>query len=216
MIGSVSSGACCGEFDVTDEPVRGVVLVEGPSDAAAVQTFAGRVGWDLAADGLVVMSAGGVTNFASVMTRLHATDAEVRIAGLYDDAEERHVVHALERAGFGAGLTRPTVEQLGFFVCVADLEDELIRAVGGSGVESVLESQGELRSFRRFQAQPAQRDRPLDQQLRRFMGTRSMRKIRYGRLLVDALDLDRVPLPLRRALEHLRGPGGGRGDRRRP
>jgi hypothetical protein len=37
-------------------------------------------------------------------------------------------------------------------------------------------------------------------QLRRFMGTRSGRKIRYGSLLVDAIDLDRVPQGLYLAL----------------
>jgi hypothetical protein len=35
------------------------------------------------------------------------------------------------------------------------------------------------------------------------MGTRSLRKIRYGSLLVDALDLDRAPPPLTRLIARL-------------
>jgi hypothetical protein len=95
------------------------------------------------------------------------------------------------------------MEALGFYMCVADLEDELIRALGTTCVERVVDSQGELGSFRTLQKQPAQRGRSTDQQLRRFIGTRGGRKIRYARLLVDALDLDRVPRPLDRVLAHV-------------
>jgi hypothetical protein len=95
------------------------------------------------------------------------------------------------------------MESLGFYVCVADLEDELIRALGVGSVERVVEAQGELGSFRTFQRQPAQRGRATDQQLRRFMGTRAGRKIQYARLLVEALDLAQVPRPLDRVLAHV-------------
>jgi hypothetical protein len=88
------------------------------------------------------------------------------------------------------------MEALGFYVCVADLEDELIRALGTTAVQQLVDSQGELGSFQTFQKQPAQRARPLAAQLRRFIGTRSGRKIRYGRLLVEALDPADVPRPL--------------------
>jgi hypothetical protein len=40
------------------------------------------------------------------------------------------------------------MERLGFYVCVNDLEDELIRAVGIAGVEALFDSQGDLRSYR--------------------------------------------------------------------
>jgi hypothetical protein len=46
-------------------------------------------------------------------------------------------------------------------VCVKDLEDELIRALGSAGVEEVLAAQGELETFRNFQNQPAWRGRPV-------------------------------------------------------
>jgi hypothetical protein len=60
-----------------------------------------------------------------------------------------------------------------------------------------------LRSFRTFQKQPAQRERGVDRQLRRFMGTHSGRKAQYARSLVERLDLDRVPRPLDRLLAHV-------------
>jgi len=88
-------------------------------------------------------------------------------------------------------------------VCVADLEDELIRALGPPAVEDVVDSEGDLGSFRTLQRQPAWRERPLEEQLRRFMGSGGRRKIRYARLLVEALDLADMPRPLDMVLAHL-------------
>jgi hypothetical protein len=100
------------------------------------------------------------------------------------------------------------MERLGFYVCDADLEDELIRALGTVAVEQVLDAQGELGSFRTFQKQPAQRGRTTEAQLRRFLGTRSGRKAEYARLLVEALDLERAPRPLNGVLAHVRPQDG--------
>ena len=96
------------------------------------------------------------------------------------------------------------MEQLGFYVCDADLEDELIRSLGADSVERVVEAQGDLFSFRVFQKQPAQRGRTREQHLRRFMGTRAGRKALYATLLVDALAPAQVPGPLDAVLEHVR------------
>jgi hypothetical protein len=95
------------------------------------------------------------------------------------------------------------MERLGFYVCIEDLEAELIRALGADAVEAVLGAHGDLGSFRTFQKQPAWRDRPVEAQLRRFMGSADRRKIRYARLLVEALDLSRVPHPLDGVLAHV-------------
>ena len=61
----------------------------------------------------------------------------------------------------------------------------------------------DLGSFRTLQKQPAWEGRPVEEQLRRFMGSGGSRKIRYARLLVDALDLEMVPRPLDRVLAHV-------------
>jgi len=95
------------------------------------------------------------------------------------------------------------MERVGFFVCIADLEDELIRCLGTAAVEEVIAAQGDLAAYRTFQNQPAWRGRPDQEQLRRFFGTRGGRKIQSAAMLVDALDLSRVPRPLDGVLEHV-------------
>ena len=119
----------------------------------------------------------------------------VRLAGLCDAGEGSDFGRALERAGLGSGLTRSDMEELGFYVCVEDLEDELIRALGPDAAEAVVEAHGDLGSFRTLQKQPAWRGRPADQQLRRFMGSYAG-KITYAPLFVEALVPTRVPRPL--------------------
>ena len=171
---------------------RAVVLVEGESDRIAVETLALRRGRNLAAEGVEVMPIGGAQAIGRFLDRLDG----VRVAGLCDAGEEEDFRRGLERAGLGSELDRTEMERLGFYVCVADLEDELIRTLGASTVESVVAAEGDLRSFRTLQKQPAWQGRPVEEQLRRFMGSGGRRKIRYARLLVEALDLDRVPRPL--------------------
>ena len=60
----------------------------------------------------------------------------------------------------------------------------------------MVEDHGELDSFRVLQQQPAQRGRRTADHLHRFFGAGSGRKVRYGRLLVEALDPGEVPAPL--------------------
>jgi hypothetical protein len=145
---------------------------------------------------------GGATNIRSFLDLFGPQGLDVRLAGLCDAGEEGDFRRGLERAGLGSNLSRADMEALGFYVCVADLEDELLRCLGAACVEQVVEAQGELGSFRTFQEQPAWQGRSSQAQLRRFIGTHSGRKIRYARLLVDALDLTSVPRPLYRILAH--------------
>jgi hypothetical protein len=182
------------------------ILVEGWSDQAALEALARRRDLDLRAEGIGVVPIGGITNVAKFAEALGPRGLGLRLGGLCDAAEEPYLLRCLYRAGLASAsvLTRAEAEKLGFCVCDADLEDELIRALGTTAVERIFATEGELSSFRRFQAQPAQRGRETQAQLRRFIGTRARRKIRYGTLLVDALDLERVPRPLDLVLIHLR------------
>jgi hypothetical protein len=201
-----------------------VVLVEGRSDRAAVEALAARRGRDLRAERIFTVPMGGATNLGHFLDLLGPRGRAVRLAGLCDAAEAPGFRRSLERAGLAAPAVAPAVapadpppavaaagqppalaaggplERLGFFVCVADLEDELIRSLGPARVEQVVAAQGELGPLRTFRQQPAQRERPLEQQLRRFMGTRSGRKIQYARALAEALDPARIPEPLDRLL----------------
>ena len=185
-----------------------VVLVEGMSDQAAVLALAARRGRDLHGEGVFVVPMGGATNVGHFLRLFGPRGFGVRLAGLCDEGEERDFRRGLEQAGLCAGLTRPVPDRaalagLGFFVCVADLEDELIRALGAGRVEQLIEAEGELGPWQTFTRQPAHRNRPREQQLRRFLGTRSGRKIRYGHVLAAALDLTRVPPPLAGLLARL-------------
>jgi hypothetical protein len=182
---------------------RAVILVEGMSDRAALEALAGRRGRDLGTEGISIVQMGGATNIGRFLTQLGPRGPGVRLAGLCDAAEEGYFRRALERAGFGSGLSRADTEALGFYVCTADLEDELIRAVGIASVDQIIEAQGDLRSLRIFQKQPGQQGQSPERQLHRFMGTRSGRKSQYARLLVNALDLARVPRPLDQVLAHV-------------
>src|SRR5262245_19934546 len=133
---------------------RSVILVEGDSDRGALETLAARAGNDLVAEGVEVVPMGGATNVGRFVERFGPSGAGLRLSGLYDVREEPAWVRALERAGLGTGLERADLERLGFFACIEDLEDELIRALGAPAVEGVIEGQGELGVFRTFQRQP--------------------------------------------------------------
>jgi hypothetical protein len=163
--------------DVTVQEHRAVVLVEGTSDKVAIETLAERRGRDLEAEGVTVVPIGGAHAVGRYVERFGGAT----VTGLCDVGEAA----AFERA-------LPD----GFYVCDADLEDELIRALGVDTVLRIVEENDDLRSFRTLQKQSAWRGRPTHDQLRRFMGSGGRRKIRYARFLVEALEPQQVPAPL--------------------
>jgi hypothetical protein len=179
-----------------DAGTRAAVLVEGVSDRLALEALAKRRGRDLAAEGVAIVPIGGAQAIGRFLEAYGHHGLDLELAGLCDAGEERDFGRALERAGFGSDLTRSDLERLGFYVCVEDLEDELIRALGAESVVEVVEAQGDLGPFRTLQKQPEWRARTTEEQLRRFMGSGGRRKIRYARLLVEALDLADMPRPL--------------------
>ncbi|MEU1281273.1 TOPRIM nucleotidyl transferase/hydrolase domain-containing protein [Streptomyces sp. NPDC005805] len=175
-------------------PVRTVVLLEGPSDAAAVDALAGARGRDLAAEGVCVLPMGGAMSVGRFARLLGPAGLGLRLTGLCDERERPYYARALD--GTGAS----------FHVCAADLEDELIRVLGPARVTELIRNEGEVRALETFLRQPAQQGRAPEQQLRRFLGTKKGRKIHYGRVLVEALAPDRVPAPLDALFADLRTP----------
>ncbi|MEU1518388.1 TOPRIM nucleotidyl transferase/hydrolase domain-containing protein [Streptomyces sp. NPDC005811] len=167
--------------------VRVAVLLEGPSDVAAVDALAGRRGRDLAADGVCVLSIGGAMSIGRYARLLGSPGLGLRLAGLCDQAEHPYYTRGFEAAG---------AARQAFFVCTADLEDELIRALGVTRVQELIRAEGDGRALNTFLRQPAQQGRAPQRQLRRFFGTTKGRKIHYGRVLVEALDPHRAPPPL--------------------
>jgi hypothetical protein len=179
---------------------RAVVLVEGISDQIAVETLALRRRRDLAAEGIVVLPVGGAHGVTRYLRLFGPEGTGARLAGLCDAAEEHIVRRGLAAAGLGAAGSRAELERLGFSVCVADLEDELIRAAGIALAAEVLAAHGDLGAFRTIQRQPAWRGKDEAAQLRRFLGAGAQRKLRYARLLTEAIDPDRMPRPLEAVL----------------
>jgi Overcoming lysogenization defect protein-like, TOPRIM domain len=157
--------------------MRAVVLVEGITDRIALEAVAARLGRDLAGESVEIVPIGG----AQAIRRAYAAYQEERVVGLCDAGEERWFRRVLGDATF---------------VCDADLEEELIRALGIVRVEEVVAAQGDLETFRTFQNQPAWRGRRVQAQLRRWLQASDRRGKRYPPLLIAALELHEIPAPL--------------------
>jgi hypothetical protein len=160
-----------------------VVLVEGITDRIALEAVAAKLGRDLAEDGVEIVPIGG----AQAIRRAFAQYEGERVAGLCDAPEERWFRRVLGDATY---------------VCVENLEDELIRALGAARVEEVVNAERDLEMFRNFQNQPAWRGRSTESQLLRWMHNGD-RHHRYPPLLIAALEPDEIPRPLVGVLAHV-------------
>ncbi len=167
-----------------------VVLVEGITDRIAVEAVATKLGRDLAAERVDIVPIGG----AQAIRRAAAEQAGERVVGLCDAPEERWFRRVL-----GAAM----------YVCVENLEDELIRALGAAAVEAVVAAEGDLETFRNFQNQPAWRGRAPESQLLRWMHNGD-RHHRYPPLLIAALKPHEIPRPLRGVLDAVVQPTSAR------
>lgn len=192
-IGATTRATARGLAKVAD--AESIVLVEGISDQLALEAAAAGRGRNLEAERVVVVPIGGAHAISRFLSELGPLGTRVRLAGLCDLREE-----AIFRRGMALGRIGPTrtdLEHLGVYVCVNDLEEELIRAVGAAGAEALFEAQGDLRWFRTFQGQPAWRGRRHDAQIYRFVRSSSRRNLRYAQLLVEvAVARDTLPRPL--------------------
>ncbi len=180
-----------------------IIVVEGISDQMALETLARRQGRDLGDERVAVLPVGGAQAMGAYLRRFGPQGDRRHLAGLCDaDAAE-----LVRRTLWSTGVGRPTaiadMIHFGFHVCVKDLEDELIRAVGIDTVFEILERQGELRSFRTLQKQPEWRGRSTTSQLRRFIAAKSRRSLRYAVLLVEAMDPTAAPDPLEAVLNDI-------------
>ncbi|SFS17672.1 hypothetical protein SAMN04487846_3625 [Microbacterium sp. cf046] len=156
-----------------------VIIVEGESDRVAVETLGARSGLRMPE----VRAVGGSKGARGARESLPGE----RLVGLVDRAEQGDFERFLGTV----------------FVCDPDLEGELVRALTPAGVESLIDGQGELEAFRLLQQQPAQRTRSVEQQLSRFFGGRSGNKLRYARIMAEAVPLERMPPPIAALLASL-------------
>jgi hypothetical protein len=174
-----------------------VVLLEGPSDVAAVRAVAAANGVTGGVHRYRLIDMGGVTNIRRHLEAIRTASMPVRVMGMCDAGEAKFFVRALQAMGDGLH-SESELAPHGFSVCEADLEDELIRALGPERVVSALYRLGLRETLATFQRQPAWRDRPLHEQLHRFAGVASGRKTLLAGVFAEALAPDEAPAPLRR------------------
>lgn len=177
------------------DDARTIVLVEGISDQIAIETLSQRLGRTVAEHRVVVVPIGGAHAFKHFVPRFAGTPG-VRLCGLCDRAESGFYAQALLEHGLIAATGDTDLERAGFYVCDADLEDELIRSIDDADIEAVLAAEGDLGAFSTLQKQPGWRDQPFRAQLHRWLRSGARRNMRYARLLVLEAGLDRMPRPL--------------------
>lgn len=170
-----------------------VIIVEGESDHAAVRTLADRLGRNLDAEGVSLISLEGAGSFGTFFALLGPAGLDIPVVGICDADHESTWRGSLA----AAGLSVPDATAMGaagFFVCRADLEDEFFSALGVAGVEAALRAAGDGAAYDTFAAQPTQTG-STEETLRRYV---DKHKVRCAPILVDALDLgSNVPAPLR-------------------
>lgn len=180
--------------------VRKVVLLEGVSDIAAVTAVAKSR--DVALDHVELIDLGGVTNVRRELRELHQLPEDCEILGLCDAPEARFVEQALKEVGRTVR-DASDLPAYGFFVCHADLEEELIRALGTDRVVAVIAQLGLDTKLATLQQQPAWQERPLAEQLHRFCGVASGRKELLAGALAAAIRPDEAPEPLQALVDRL-------------
>jgi hypothetical protein len=188
-----------------------VVLVEGRSDVAAISALLRTSGVDPAAP-VELVDMGGVTNIRAHLSALVESGRAGAILGMCDAGEAHWFVRAVQ--GHGVALQAAAdLPDHGFYVCDADLEDELIRALGPEAVLDVFGQLGLTRRFASFSGQEYWRDRELTEQLHRFAGIASGRKSTVAGALAAALTPDNAPAPLRQLVGTIGQALGSPGDR---
>jgi hypothetical protein len=150
-----------------------LIAVEGTSDRLVLERLAARLGRDLVSDAISIVAIGGAHAIRRFVQEL---GSDVHVRGLCDENE--------------AWLFRRVLDEV--HVCSPDLEGELIRSLGVDRVLEIVDAE----AFAKMRRQPHHRETPVEAALHRWLRSSSARFHRYLPLLVDAVELDRVPQPL--------------------
>ena len=165
---------------------RTVVLVEGVSDRPALEALAARDGRDLEAERVAVLPIGGAQAIGRFLDR-SGRRARPELAGLCDAGEERDFRRGLERAGLGSNLTRTDLERARLLrLCRRPRGRADPRPRRGRRRTGGRRRRATSGRFERCRSSPRGRDdaRGATSALH---GQRRPPKIRYARLLVNAL-----------------------------
>lgn len=165
------------------------VLLEGPSDVAAITTLVRKAGIDPTP--LELVSLQGITNVGRVLKEIRQVRADADVVGLCDADETRFAEKALNDDGLPVQ-DASDLPVYGFFVCEPDLEGALIDALGAERARDAILGAGLGSTFDALRTQPAWADRPLAEQLHRFCGAASGRKGLAAAILADAFTDDEL------------------------
>lgn len=171
---------------------RKVIFVEGYSDRVVLLQLAARLKRNLDAEGITVVSLDGGSALGTYLRLLGPQGLNLVALGLCDEDKEKRWISELSGAGIPV-TDRASLEAAGFFVCVKDLEQEFVRALGLADAQTVIAAEGETNTFTNFQKQPAYAGKPLEEQLRSFLHKDATQ---WAIPLVDGLNLSSIPGPL--------------------
>ena len=85
----------------------------------------------------MIVPVGGAQAMARHLLQFGPKGADLPVTGLCDADEGPLVRRGLAASGLGSPHNRREMEELGFFVCVDDLEQELIRAADRVAIEAL-------------------------------------------------------------------------------
>lgn len=171
---------------------RTVMFVEGPSDFLALRVAARTMHVDLDARGVAVVSLQGAGLLGTYLRLLGPEGLDLDITGLCDADAETDWQATLSAAGIPV-TDRAAMNAAGFFVCEADLEQELVGALGEPTVEAVIVQEGQAARLTRFVDTPERRLLSRAEQLAAFARNN---KTRWAPRLAEELSAATVPAPL--------------------
>ena len=176
-----------------------VIFVEGFSDFLAVRTLAETLEVDLDAAGVSLLSLEGADLFGHYLALLGPKGLNVRMRGLCDFDREAAWIQLLSDTGL-AVTDRADFNAAGFQVAEADLEAELVGALGEERVEATITEAGAAGMVETFRQQPANGGLAGEDLLLAFI---RKRKIKWAPLLAAALTPSEIPTPITNLLAGL-------------
>lgn len=174
-----------------------VIFVEGFSDFLAVRAFAETLGTDLDAAGVSLVSLDGADILKHYLMLFGPSGLNVQLRGLCDLDKEGKWIDLLTAAGIAVA-DRTDLSDAGFQVADVDLEDELVRALGESVTEQVIDTAGLTGRLTSFEGQPANSGLGRQELLAAFVRTQ---KIRLAPLLAAQVPDTDIPAPVKALLE---------------
>ncbi len=176
-----------------------VILLEGHSDLLAIRVLARALDVDLDARGISLLSLDGAGSVVHYLSLFGPAGLGLTLRGLCDADHEETWRTRLQDAGIEV-TDRAAMNAVGFQVADADLEEELIGALGTQRVSELIEKENADQAFANFTQQGAIARLSLAEQQHDFLHKQS---VRWAPVLAADLSVEDIPQPIRDLLEGL-------------